>query len=293
MDKNRTTDAEIEGLFAGSPSPGDLNPLADLFTALRTGPAGELDDQSVTRIVAVAASVSLGVAATPPTAAPTGSQTRGQSLLHGLRRRVAAVAMAATVFVGGTTGLALAADGAKPGDALYGIDRALESVGIGAGAEQERLNEATALIDAGEFVNGLQHAAETLDERTGGDANSVAALREAAERVRAADSDRSAATRERVAGLLTYLSENVGNVDGREVAELAQQIGGPAGQPNAATPPGQIDRPDPPAQGPSDPPGRSNDKPGPPDHVPTEPPGRDKADPGPPDSKPNPPKSKP
>ena len=39
------------------------------------------------------------------------------------------------------SGVAMAADGASPGDLLYGVDRALESVGIGAGGIDERLAE--------------------------------------------------------------------------------------------------------------------------------------------------------
>jgi hypothetical protein len=42
------------------------------------------------------------------------------------------------------SGVAVAANRAAPGDALYGIDRALEKIGIGAGGAQERLAGAKA-----------------------------------------------------------------------------------------------------------------------------------------------------
>jgi hypothetical protein len=285
MDRNRTTDVEIERLFSGSPELGeDLKPLADVFSALQVGERDQLSDEIVGRIVAVAARTA--AASTP---APASSPApRSRSLFGALRRRAATVAVAATVVIGGTGGLAVAADGAMPGDTLYGIDRALETIGIGAGGEEERLGEADALINAGEVIHGLEHAAEALAEHEAADSDASIALMEAADRVRAAGGEPSAVTRDRVAGLLSYLAENAGDVDGRQVAELAVQIGRPEGRPNASPSPGQADPQGPPADSPADPPGLTDREPGPPDDVPSSPPGqdKDKNEPGPPEGVP-------
>ncbi len=278
MDRNRTSDVEIERLLTGSPHvTPELRPIADLFAALRTRDGDELDDDAVAGFVAAA------IEASPATPiASVSRQPRGRTNLAGLRRRAATVSVAATVILGGTSGLAVAADGAKPGDILYGVDRAMEAVGIGAGAESERLSEAEALINSGEVHLGLEHAAEAL-ENTGSGTEAAEALMEAADRVRAAGVDPSAATQERVAGLLAYISDNVGNIDGTHVAELAVEIGGPDGRPAVPPSPDAPNKPGPPAQRPADPPGLSDREPGPPDHVPADPPGLTNREPGPPD----------
>ncbi len=153
------------------------------------------------------------------------------SLIGRLHTRAAAVATAALVTFGGLGGVALAANGAVPGDTLFGLDRALETVGIGNGGNAERLNEVKALVDQGRADSGLEHAARIVEGNTG----AQAALLAAAERIRGLD---QAASHEGVATLLTYLSENVGSVDGATVAELARAVRGndPAGPPEAVPP---------------------------------------------------------
>ncbi len=267
MDRYRTSDAEIEQLLSGSPQVGDdLQRGADFLAALRTSAGDELADDKVAAYVAAAAS---SVGTRPP--APVATSRKATARLSALRRRAATVTMAATVFLGGTSGLAVAADGAKPGDALYGIDRALETVGIGAGAEQERLDEAGALVESGEIDLGLEHAAEALENNESEGSQASEALMDAAERVRAAGAEPSAATRERVAGLISYLSEHVGSVDGALVAQLAVQIGEPDGSDPVPPPPADPGVPEPPTQSPADPPGSS--EPGPPTDLPADPPG--------------------
>ncbi len=59
------------------------------------------------------------------------------------RLTMAGAALALVVAVSG--GLAYAANGAKPGDLLYALDRALEGIGIGDGGVGERLSESIAL----------------------------------------------------------------------------------------------------------------------------------------------------
>jgi hypothetical protein len=279
------TDEEIERLLSGSAeSDEDLGTLAAVLEGLRGYADAELTDETVAGFVAAAAA-----------AAEPGVATRiapRRSLLAPIRQRAAAVAVGATVFLGSMTGLAAAADGAKPGDVLYGIDRAFEAVGIGNGAAAERFAEVESLVDAGEVRRGLQHAAETVDKHGLDGESASVALRQAAERVQTQGSDQSEATRERVAGLLTYISENVGDLDGSEVAELARGIGGPDkddDSPDAAEP----KAPGPPDHVPADPPGHSDRSPGPPDHAGDKSPGPPESKPGPPESKPGPPESTP
>ena len=69
---------------------------------------------------------------------------RHHRLLTRLTMAGAALALLATM----SSGLAYAANGAKPGDLLYALDRALEGIGIGDGGEGERLSESIALAQA-------------------------------------------------------------------------------------------------------------------------------------------------
>lgn len=266
---NQSTDRDIERLFDGSLDPSnELAPVANLLEPLRTESSVALDERTLAGFVHSASTASAaaarhraveGTAAAPVVGA---AGMRRGSLLVSLRRRVAAIAVAAAVFVGGMSGMAVAADHSKPGDALYGIDRALEVVGIGNGKAAERLVEARALVEAGEVPRGLQHAAEAVETHGSDHSAASEALSKAAERVMSGGSEQSEATRLGVAGLLSHLSANVQDLDGREVAELAREIGRPddrPGTPPSVTPP---------------------NSPGPPDHRPVDPPGRPDSTPG-------------
>lgn len=263
MEHTEFTDDQIERLFAGhgSTEPGSLGAV---LAALRGVVAPEIDVDSITTKAVAAALESV------PHGVRVGASTR-PSFFSSLRQRAAAIAVGATVVLSSTGGLAVAADGAKPGDFLYGVDRALEAVGIGNGSDIERLEEAEALIAAGDVTQGLRHAAEAVEnDKTGNGAS--AALLDAADRVRSGGSEQSANIREQVASLLTYISDNVGSVDGQQVAELAREIGGAE------------DKTSPPDATPADPPGRPDHVPGPPEHSPADPPGHAEDKPG------NPPK---
>ena len=73
-----------------------------------------------------------------------------------LSTKLAAMVAAAVVAAGSVTGVGFAADGAAPGDALYGLDCAMERVGLGDGGVQERVQEAAKLAQRGEIVEGPQ-----------------------------------------------------------------------------------------------------------------------------------------
>jgi len=200
------------------------------------------------------------------------------------KRRIATALASAVLLVVGFSGLAWAADGSAPGDTLYGVDRALEHVGIGHGGAAERLIEVRSLLDAGDIAGGLSHAGELVGEQpedVADDPSQAAeALQAAATRIAGQSDEASAEVRGQVAVLLTYLSENVGQVDGRAVAALAREIGGnedPAGSgPPVSIPPVE---PGPPVSVPPvDPPGPPTsvppvDPPGPPSSVPPDHPG--------------------
>jgi hypothetical protein len=140
--------------------------------------------------------------------------------------------------------VAIAADGAAPGDALYGVDKALERVGIGDGGAAERLQEAADLATAGQLARGLEHAAEVVAASHEGESGHVSnaaseALLAAAQRVGTIVAPNGGTTSEQdtaVAKVLTYLSDNVGDVDGRYVAELSQMIGAAARAEHEAPP---------------------------------------------------------
>lgn len=123
-------------------------------------------------------------------------------------------------------GVAIAADGAAPGDPLYGLDRALERVGIAGGGAVERADEAHSLIDVDlpEAVATAGEAAEAAGNSNAADALAAAALRILDHGDGHADKIRHA-----VEDFLALISVNRENLKGKEfgqaVAAAAQDIG--------------------------------------------------------------------
>ncbi len=154
-------------------------------------------------------------------------------LLSRLRARAATAVAASVVAVGGLTGVAYASNGAVPGDVLYGLDRALESVGIGNGGAAERIAEAIDLVSGGNPGQGLEHAATLVPD----DAGAEAAVFEAAAGLGPAE---PAAVQEDVLALLAYLRDNVGDIDGQTVADFARAIGGQPEEPPVGGPPEDV-----------------------------------------------------
>jgi uncharacterized membrane protein YgcG len=151
--------------------------------------------------------------------------------------RLVTAALSAVLIVG-LAGVADAADAAAPGDPLYGLDRALEQVGINAGGLDERLDEAQALADDGNSAEALAHLAETLDTTS---PNAADALEAAAERFGAHDNP-SQAVLEDVAAMLDWMAntQESGRDFGHGVAERAREIGAghantPAAKPDTPT----------------------------------------------------------
>ncbi len=213
---------EAERLLNAESVNSGFEELVSLVATLRAMPPQSVD-RALYEGVAIAAAVTARSTEVRPAAlAPTPG--RGVRLRH----RLATGAAAMTLVLGSSTGVAIAADGAAPGDSLYGLDRALESVAIGNGGAAERLDEAAKLVAAGHLAAGLQHAADTLAADHAGEAIRAAALRVAS----TADADTATSDTEvqtAIGAVLAYLSENLGDVDATRIAELSSLIGDGAG----------------------------------------------------------------
>ena len=131
-------DRDIEDLIQGrSPVNTDLQPLRGVVEALRAMARVEVSDEFIEFHAAESAAAVAALRASQRLLpAPRGSKAR----LSGLRPRLATIGTSLALVLG-MTGISWAADGAVPGDWYYGIDRALEAIGIGNGGEAERLHE--------------------------------------------------------------------------------------------------------------------------------------------------------
>jgi hypothetical protein len=154
-----------------------------------------------------------------------------------LTTKLAAVIGSAVVALGSFSGVAYAANGAAPGDTLYGLDCALESVGLGDGGLEERLTEATRLCDRGEVERGLNHAAAAVQNQAGlesGQANGAltAAANAVQNAFQTANQGESDQIRARVAAMLQWMAttEAQGKEFGQGVSERAREIAGAAEQ---------------------------------------------------------------
>jgi len=137
---------------------------------------------------------------------------------------------AVVALLAGFSGAAYAANGAAPGDALYGFDCALENVGIGDGGLQERLTEATHLAECGLVDECLSHAALAIRNQAGLDEDGQvnAALIAAANAVQTANQGESAEIRNRVAEMVQWMAtaQVQGEDYGQGVTERAEEISG-------------------------------------------------------------------
>jgi len=230
------SDDDIERLLSGArPESDEASRFVVLIDLIRAEGAYAPSETVVARIATEAAKLARSTSSPSVVAA-----ARPQGRRAGLRfQPQLAVAAAAILLLCGATGVAVAANSAAPGDSLYGIDRALEKIGIGAGHVAERLDEAIVLLSEGKVRQALKQAAQALDEATGaGDGfddleAARAALVEAAERLpeTSLGDANELLIRDNVSTLLDYLRENLGKrvgADGNEfgqgVADLARGI---------------------------------------------------------------------
>ena len=263
MPNSKAFDREVELLLGGTPiEDGRLSGLAPVLEMIRAEWATAPSEPEIAHFARGAVSA----VKVPQSATSDVTAIRRPRLTprHGLAPRLATVGLA-VLLMSGTAGAALAADGAVPGDALYGLDRALERVGVGSGSTGERLDEAIVLAAQDRSDEAVEHAIEALSGPSGDSAAlALGALTVASENLlHTQDTAHAAATANiRVSALLTYIAENIGKdrgTDGREfgqgVAQLARDIGGgddPTGTPNPAVAPA-------PGEGQSNNPGAGNE----------------------------------
>jgi len=271
------SDQDVERLFCGEkPNNQALATLSPVLSAFQSVSWPSPSEERVIRFATKAAEVAQAAELEPTTGSPRRGSQSGwlPSLSRGLATGVASI-----LVFSGMTAIAIASDDAAPGDALYGIDRALEAVGIGDGSAAERIAEARVLFDRGEVTAAIDHASEAITDSGGDDdvpdfspeeANAAAALQAAADKVQANDQAQSQQVRDAVAAMLAEMAAMMqdpaieGKDFGQKVAELAGTIGG---NDNAGPPEGTPGPPEDPGP-PESPPGKSGGNPGKPDNTP-------------------------
>jgi hypothetical protein len=206
------SDRDLDALFDGREvSDERLQDVALAFSAMRSVLVRPLSDEHAAAMGAQLA------AATPPVDAGAAPPRRAARW----RRRLTAIGATATIAVVAVGGSA-AANGAAPGDALYGIDRALERVGLLDGGVGERLTEAAHLAAKGENERALVHAAEAYE--TDAEPELASALLIAADAVRKGDG--AGDGNESVAGMLEWMATaDRGEGFGQQVSAWARGLG--------------------------------------------------------------------
>lgn len=250
MTTMRISNQDIERLVQGNGPENEE--LARLGEALQNWQTDFTRTPTDEQIAAFASRAAFSAKQTRPKPAPKTTTAPSKSRFRAIKYKLA-TGMAAVVIASGMTGVAVASDGAAPGDALYGLDRALESVGINNGGATERISEAQTLFAAGLIGEALEHAAEAFeDDDTASEA--VNALTEAAERV--AENGNAANTPSSVAEMLQAMATTEkGPGFGEMVSNMAKNINGKA--PENAGPPSEL-----PDQSNGDPKGNSSENSG-------------------------------
>jgi hypothetical protein len=233
------SDTEADALMTGADGVrSDLADLADVLGSIRT--AGQaFGDTDISRLARAAA---LEARALPAARLDAAQAAARSEWMARMAPRVAIGALALIMLVVSSTGLAFAANGAKPGDMLYGLDRAAEVLGIGDGGANERIAEAHALVASGAVAGGLTHAAAVLPA-TPDNETAKAAIQKAATRVQGEPQGPSSFVAEQVGTLLSYLrvATAAGTVNTGTLAGFAEAIGEPPAEAPglAETTPGQ------------------------------------------------------
>ncbi len=225
------SDDEVEQVLSGREAADeDLIPLVEFAASLRAEATWTPDETTaVQRVAAAGEAVGESQAARRAESdgpAPLPGRLRRSNVFRTLKPRAAGV-LTVVGLLFGATGVAWAANGAVPGEALYSLDTALENFGILNGGAEERLAEARDLVEFGDFAGGLGSAADTVTQSGVDDSSATEALEEAA--TRASDNGEAAPeqVRESVTALLGYLAANLDDLDGDEVAIMAQAIAVP------------------------------------------------------------------
>lgn len=137
--------------------------------------------------------------------AATARSARPDNRRHSFRRLAILASAGALVMALGS--VALAADSSVPGDALYGLDRALEAIGVGDGGVDERIVEFEVLMANGQDDEAYSMLAEVIE--TEGDAASERAQHHL--ELAATKTNPSAeSAQEKVAALQEFIAQNKG-----------------------------------------------------------------------------------
>ena len=293
MLKKRLSDQDIERILSGrDPEDANLARLGPALAALHHQDIAAPSNDTVARFAAEAAAIARESKPEHRDDPAVPEPARARRFAFALRDKLAVVAVAIFVMAG-MTGVAAASDDAAPGDFLYGLDRALEAVGVNDGGASERITEAQSLASDGRVTEAISHVAEAVETPEDGESvddfspestNAAIALRDAAESVRDDNDDpESQEVRDAVSAMLTEMADMLGDPDfdgaefGRRVSEMARSIANPVDGPQE----GDQDETEQPADNRPDdagpPEGEGNGPPddtpgGPPDDIPGGPP---------------------
>jgi hypothetical protein len=266
MPDTRFSDRDVETLLAGGiPEDEGLALLAPVLAKLSDDLTRPPSEERVGSFAAAA--VALAAAGKGIEESPT---TTRRSRRPRLARRFA-IPLAAVFSLSAMTGIALASDDATPGDTLYGVDLALENVGVGAGGAAERLAEASKLAENGNPAAALAHAAQAVAAGVEDDADALEALEGLENSIAELEqplpdneaTEHAAMVRARVAAMLRWMLDNselIGSESepgafGRGVAEQARQFpadpNDPADTDNGGGPPDGVNPGGPPPSRPN------------------------------------------
>src|SRR5664279_4945852 len=223
MDKTRLfSDRDADALLSGR-APSDPS-LMDLHRALASIKSSLVVEPNVERASVFAVQLASVAATLQADAAPA---PRRGAVASPWRRRVAAVIAVAAISGFGVAGAA-AADEAAPGDLMYGVDQALESVGILDGGTGERVHEAQKLLDGGDVEGALELTGDALE--SDGHVEAATGLRNAALAVASQSSGDD--LRAQVSAMLEWMAgqDSRGAEFGAAVSERARQISGNANE---------------------------------------------------------------
>jgi hypothetical protein len=233
----RFSDRDVERLLSGlTPEDDALAIFAPLMEALQTEWSQPPTPESVASFAAAAAQITSMTLPEESRPRATGALSRQPRKRRPSISRRLAIPVLALLVLSGMTGVAIAADRASPGEALYGIDLALEDIGVGRGGVVERLTESSALAEQGNAAEALAHAAQSVAKEVESEEDVSAALEGLEQAIAELSGEapgHSSEIRASVAAMLQWMLDNagmIGNPDfepgafGRGVAGMAGQI---------------------------------------------------------------------
>lgn len=203
-------DQDVERLVSGdTPRDPGLADLVSVFNALRSYRTVVPSIDAPEHLAARAARVVRDGQKAHLDLVPFRAEPRPDRRPSWLATRAAA-AVAAFVLLIGVSAVAFAAHVSIPGDALYGLDRALEAVGIGDGSVNERMVEADTLVADGNDVEAITLLGETVYRETiKGDAVAAGVAQHHLEEVARDTTANGDDARQKVEALTVYINQSV------------------------------------------------------------------------------------